>query len=237
MVRVDAHARRKDAILQSMKSGEYAQAMARLGELNQKYDAAELGKTFGGSDLDEAYYYRNLAEYERDHAMTEVRHAYAEAGIEAAVVDKIYGDPPSEVSAPEASPKMRHILSEIARMDAHASQIQAAMAEAPPKAQKALRHSREAELVVAEKLKAEVKNQQRVDDALAAMTRIDGPNEPPLWEMAPWKSPLARGEAASMLTAMPPADSPKIVTLPGSPPKAAMLFFTQWRPAMRSRRP
>ena len=30
--------------------------------------------------------------------------------------------------------------------------------------------------------------------------------------MAPWKRPLACGDAHSMLTAMPPADSPKIVT-------------------------
>ena len=40
-----------------------------------------------------------------------------------------------------------------------------------------------------------------------------GPNEPPLCEIAPWKSPFASGDAHSMLTAMPPADSPKIVTL------------------------
>src|SRR6187455_3455421 len=53
-----------------------------------------------------------------------------------------------------------------------------------------------------------------------------GPNDPPLSEIARWKSPLASGEAASWLTAMPPADSPKIVTLPESPPKAAMFFCT-----------
>ena len=52
-----------------------------------------------------------------------------------------------------------------------------------------------------------------------------GPNEPPLCEIAPWNSPLARGDAQSMLTAMPPADSPKIVTLSGSPPNAAMLLL------------
>ncbi len=39
-----------------------------------------------------------------------------------------------------------------------------------------------------------------------------GPNEPPLCEIAPWNSPFASGEAHSMLTAIPPADSPKIVT-------------------------
>src|SRR5208282_281857 len=49
---------------------------------------------------------------------------------------------------------------------------------------------------------------------------LGGANDPPLSEMAPWKSPLASGEAASMLTEIPPADSPKIVTRFGSPPKA-----------------
>src|ERR1017187_1464604 len=39
-----------------------------------------------------------------------------------------------------------------------------------------------------------------------------GPNDPPLCEIAPWNSPFASGDAHSMLTAMPPADSPKIVT-------------------------
>ena len=39
-----------------------------------------------------------------------------------------------------------------------------------------------------------------------------GPNEPPLSEIAPWNSPFASGDAHSMLTAIPPADSPKMVT-------------------------
>ncbi len=52
-----------------------------------------------------------------------------------------------------------------------------------------------------------------------------GPKDPPLSEIAPSNRPLASGEAHSWLTAMPPADSPKIVILLGSPPKAAMLFL------------
>ena len=39
-------------------------------------------------------------------------------------------------------------------------------------------------------------------------------------------SPLASGEAISALAACEPADSPAIVTLAGSPPKAAMLRLT-----------
>ena len=44
-------------------------------------------------------------------------------------------------------------------------------------------------------------------------------------QMARWKRPLVTGEAASMLTAMPPAEWPNIVTLEGSPPNWAILFF------------
>ncbi len=44
--------------------------------------------------------------------------------------------------------------------------------------------------------------------------------------MALWNRPFDNGEAISMLTANEPADSPKIVTLPGSPPNAATFFCT-----------
>ncbi len=64
-----------------------------------------------------------------------------------------------------------------------------------------------------------------------------GPKEPPLCEIAPWKSPLATGDALNMLTAIPPADSPKIVTRAGSPPNAAMLREIHRRPAIMSSRP
>ena len=61
-----------------------------------------------------------------------------------------------------------------------------------------------------------------------------GAKLPPLSEIAFWNSPFAAGDAPSMLTAIPPADSPKIVTLRGSPPNAAMLSLTHARPAIMS---
>ena len=64
-----------------------------------------------------------------------------------------------------------------------------------------------------------------------------GPNDPPLSEMAAWNSPLASGEAHSWLTAIAPADSPKIVTRPGLPPKLAMFFCTQCSAAIMSSSP
>ena len=54
----------------------------------------------------------------------------------------------------------------------------------------------------------------------------------PLWRMARWNNPSARGEASSTLTDIAPADSPKRVTLSGSPPNAAMLSLTQVRAAI-----
>ena len=42
----------------------------------------------------------------------------------------------------------------------------------------------------------------------------------PLWMIARWNNPAARGIASSVLTLPPPPDSPNIVTLPGSPPNA-----------------
>lgn len=45
----------------------------------------------------------------------------------------------------------------------------------------------------------------------------------PDWKMALWKSRPAKRVAVSVAQLKPPADSPKMVTLAGSPPKLAML--------------
>src|SRR5207249_2674118 len=59
----------------------------------------------------------------------------------------------------------------------------------------------------------------------------------PLWMMALWNSPFAAGKAISTLTLAPPPLSPKIVTLPGSPPKRAILSRTHSSAATMSRMP
>src|SRR5450432_2854800 len=64
---------RKDELKREQASGKYAAAKSRLTQLSRDYAEAEQGKTFGKSDLDEAYYYRELAEYERDAAEEEAR--------------------------------------------------------------------------------------------------------------------------------------------------------------------
>ena len=58
---------------------------------------------------------------------------------------------------------------------------------------------------------------------------------PPDCTIALWKRPRASGETMSVFTEPPPADSPKTVTLPGSPPKAATFFWTHSRAAIWSR--
>ena len=195
---------RKAELEKSQQTGVYAEARARLNQLNVDFANAEMGKTFGSSDLDEAYYHRQEAEYERDKVSTEVRaqlrDVFATKGQAAAaeaLSDAIYLDPPLGVKPPEMSEKMFHLVSEIARKDAHLKQIRQALTEIgdklatlDPYLDKAtkqkildgLHESERAEHEVGAHLEDEVKNQKRVDDALVAMARIDGPAEPALIE-------------------------------------------------------
>jgi hypothetical protein len=185
---------RKAALEESMKpGGEYAKDKARLDQLNKDFADAETGKTFGGSDLDEAYYYRELAEYARDAAAVKVRLAYRDAMASEdprkaeALVDAIYADPAEPAKAEGETDKLHHILSEIARNQAHVTQIDQALTSAPAAVHAALVASRAAEANVVAKLGAEVKNQKRVDEAVAARTRIDSPADPPISGKEPRK--------------------------------------------------
>ncbi|MBK8256201.1 MAG: c-type cytochrome [Polyangiaceae bacterium] len=189
---------RKEEIEQSMKTGEYAQAKSRLAQLDMEFEKAELGKTFGASDLDEAYYYRNLAEYERDKLAVEVRAAYREAYAAKdpkkadKLCDAIYADPPPEAAAGESSAKMHHLETEIRRMKAHVEQIDKARTDAPAGAVSLLEKSRHAEQEVIERLEVEVKHQKRVEVAEKAMSDIDGPADPILTEKDPVKADAER---------------------------------------------
>ena len=59
----------------------------------------------------------------------------------------------------------------------------------------------------------------------------------PLCTIARWKSPRAPDETIWASTDRPPADSPAMVTLCGSPPNRAMLRWTQRSAACWSIRP
>ncbi len=58
-----------------------------------------------------------------------------------------------------------------------------------------------------------------------------------LWATARRKRPAARGTASREATEPAPADSPKTVTCPGSPPNAVMLSRTHSSAATWSSRP
>ncbi len=191
---LDPKIKRKEELEKSQAQGDYAAAKARLDELNKEFADAETDKTFGSSDLDEAYYYRQEAEYDRDKVANEVRELYRafyaaedpEKGVK--IADGIYADPPPIAKAEADSDKMYHLRSEIARMEAHIKNLDEALSHAPsPEIQRALKESRHAEHEVVQKIEVEVKHQARVDKALAAMARIDGPADPPLSEKDPGK--------------------------------------------------
>ena len=67
----------------------------------------------------------------------------------------------------------------------------------------------------------------------SASARLCEP-KPPLCEIARWNSPSARFETSRLNTSVPPADSPKIVTFFGSPPKAAAFSRTHSSERIRS---
>jgi len=167
----------------TMSSGEYAQSKAKVDKLEEAFSEAEVGKTFGGSDLDETYYYRNLAEYERDNAQVKVRklykQTYADNPDRANAPNAFYADPPAPPKEEGASEEMHHLRTEVARNKAHAEKLEEAVGnDNPPEIVRALEASRAAELKVVGLLETEVKHQKRVDEALAKMESLRGPDDP-----------------------------------------------------------
>jgi len=79
-------------------------------------------------------------------------------------------------------------------MEAHVAQIDKALGSASGPLRKALRLSRESEAKVIEKLKVEEQHQKRVDTAMAAMAKIDGPPDPPV---LPSSLPIRGADAAT----------------------------------------
>ncbi len=182
-------------------STDYGKAQSRLAQLNADFMAAETQKTFGASDLDEAYYYRNNAEYQRDQKHVEVRKLYKELYEESdpARVDEpnaIYADPPALIAKPDDSAATQHLTREVARMKAHAEQLDKAIATGPATALVvALRASKKSELEVVTILESELKHQARIDATRAKMSAIDGPVEPTVAEKDPAKREAAQQAA------------------------------------------
>ncbi len=210
---------RKAVLAESMKNGAYSESRKKLDDLNVQFATAESAKTFGTSDLDEAYYHRNIAEYERDAAAVKVRDVFHEVfasvgGDEAQKrADAIYVDPAEPAKAAGETDKMHHLYSEIARMTAHVAKLDEAMRTPPAPAtptgdadpgvkkwydllvtrvRTTLAASKEAEEKVIQSLEVELKHQKRVDDALVKMAAIDGPADPAANEKDATKKAEAR---------------------------------------------
>ncbi len=182
-------------------STPYGKARSQVAQLTAEFFAAETQKTFGASDLDEAYYYRNNAEYQRDAKQVEVRKLFKEVfeKSDPARVDEpnaIYADPVGPAAKPEETKEIQHLTSEVARMKAHVQQLDVAIAAGPAAVLvAALRASKQSELAVVAVLESEVKHQGRVDAARAKMSAIDGPLEPTLTEKDPAKRDAAQQKA------------------------------------------
>src|SRR5882724_2201413 len=171
---------RLGALKQEQATGKYATSKARLVQLTADYATAEQGKTFGKSDLDEAYYYRELAEYERDAAEEAARKDLEAADRQGGrkKADELLADPPPMAPQAGVSLDMLHLKEEIARNAARADHVGRALGSLPERAREAWDKAREAELKVVSKVKVEVLHQERVDHAVNEMTRIDGPGDP-----------------------------------------------------------
>ena len=73
--------------------------------------------------------------------------------------------------------------------------------------------------------------------AVSTRSRVCVMNGVPLCAITRWNNPAASGESISVLQSTPPADSPKIVTFPGSPPNPATLACTHFNAAIWSSKP
>jgi cytochrome c2 len=183
------------------EAGPYAEAKKKLAELDAAFAAAEQGKTFGASDLDEAYYYRNLAEYDRDAKKVEVLRLFKELYPDDAARAQnepaaIYADPASEPAGEGESAATHHLKSEVARMQAHVDKLrEAEKGGHPPELVRAIRASRDAELEVKSRIEIEIGHQRRIDAAESRMKEIDGPEEPRVTAADPKERETKRDEA------------------------------------------
>jgi cytochrome c2 len=193
----EAHSKPQDDKLKARKAaideekkpgGSYAKAQARYDELTVKYADAEQKKTFAKSDLDEAYYYRELAEYARDESVNKAREALANAPGGSEFVDKLFADPPppdrASAKEPEGGPPgpatdlMYHLLVERDRNALKAKLVEEKKGAIDAHVWPAVDEAKEALQLTVSKVDLEIKNQIFVDRAEKTMAEIDGPPDP-----------------------------------------------------------
>jgi cytochrome c2 len=177
---VDKLKARKKELDDEQHSGKYAAAKSKQTDLSRQYSEAEQAQTFGKSDLDESYYYRQLAEYDRDAAEERARQSLEEIdraeGRQKA--DAMLADPPPLAARPGTTAAMLHLEEEIARNSRRAEQIEHGLGALPAKVRAAWEQARNAEQLVVAKLRLEVSHQTRIDKAVADMARLEGPADP-----------------------------------------------------------
>ena len=204
----------KLAELEAQKSsGDYAAGTAKVAQLEADFLTAEANKTFGASDLDETYYYRNLAEYERDAAQVKVRKLYREIYADEPERARnepahIYADPPAPPAADGESSARHHLTTEVARMTSHMEKAREAIkAGHPPELVAALEASIDKENAVVGWLKKEWTHQGRIDEAEAAMRAVQGPDDPYVSDA----DPATRGDAVHAARTKACASEPETI--------------------------
>jgi cytochrome c2 len=179
---------RKNELETSQKSGAFAEAQKRVDDLSQKYADAEQDKTFAKSDLDEAYYYREMAEYARDEAMNKARKAIGKSRGGPELADTLFADPPpfdrARAEEPEGGPAgpatdaMVHLLLEKDRNLKKADAVEKAKAGIDAHVWPAFEEAETALRATAAKVDIEIKHQTKVDAAEKRMAAVDGPPDP-----------------------------------------------------------
>jgi cytochrome c2 len=169
---------RRAQIEESKKSGTYRQSADRLAVKNHEFAEAEQSKTFAKSDLDEAYYYRQLAEYARDEAMNLARAAIGKEEGGAAVADKLFADPPPPARAPGTSDAMFHLESERHRNLTKAEAVEKAKSGIDAHVWPLFEEAKAKLEATVSAVEREIVHQTKVDVAERTMAQIDGPSDP-----------------------------------------------------------
>jgi cytochrome c2 len=173
---------------QEKPGGSFAKAHDKVDDLSRRYAEAEQKKTFAKSDLDEAYYYRQLAEYARDEAMNKAREALGAAPGGPGLVEKLLGDPPppdrTSAKEPEGGPAgpatdlMYHLLAERDRNAIKAKRVEEAKGSIDAHVWPAVEEAMQALQATVARVDVEIKHQLLVDNAEKTMADIDGPADP-----------------------------------------------------------
>jgi cytochrome c2 len=191
---------RRAQIEDSKKSGAYKQSADKLDVQNQKFADAEQSKTFAKSDLDEAYYYRQLAEYARDEAMNAAREAISKSSGGTILAEKLFADPAPPVRAAGVTDSMYHLYSERARNEVKADSVEKAQGAIDAHVWAPFEEAKAKLQATVAAVDKEILHQKDVDTAEATMAKLDGPADPSAGEKDEKAAAKKRKEACAAWT-------------------------------------